>query len=285
MDRQEIVAAAHEVGLGEWADALAREACSSIRLIPGRDEGLPDDSRLGGMPALPAGHPWPMSHGEPQAFIGQIRIDTLGDTAHLGLPPDGILSFFFDAEQRLWSPDPSHSGGWQVSWFPAGTPVELRPPPPDLDPEARFRGRSLTAAREWTLPPWDSPEIDRVGLPEAFGQGRDVASDGYERLQQRLAVAPDPRHRMFGFPDEIQGDVRWEAELDVARMERGPTADVSDAYDSAVPAPDWRLLLQVDSDESLGMQWGDAGSLYYLVKPEALDSRAFERTWLVAQCY
>ena len=153
-----------------------------------------------------------MSQGEPQAFIGQIRLDSLGDTAAFGLPPDGTLSFFFDAQQRLWSPIPSHSGAWQVAWFPAGTPLELRSPPSDLDPEARFRSRSLTAAPEWTLPPWDSPEIDRVGLPEAFGQGRDIASDGLEDLQKRLAAAPDPRHRMFGYPDQIQGDIRWEAE-------------------------------------------------------------------------
>jgi uncharacterized protein YwqG len=138
---------------------------------------------------------------------------------------------------------------------------------------------------EWTLPPWDSPEIDRVGLPEAFGRGRDIASDGLEALQARLAAAPDPRHRMFGFPDQIQGDIRWEAELDTIRLAQGPDASVQDAFDAAVPAPDWRLLLQVDSDASVGTRWGDAGSIYYLVRPDALEQRAFGRTWLVAQCY
>ena len=62
-------------------------------------------------------------------------------------------------------------------------------------------------------------------------------------------------------------------------------ASVANAYDSAVPAPDWRLLLQVDSDERLGTQWGDAGSIYFLVRPDALERRAFERTWLIGQCY
>ena len=33
------------------------------------------------------------------------------------------------------------------------------------------------------------------------------------------------------------------------------------------------------------MQWGDAGSLYFLVRPDALEKRTFDRTWLVAQCY
>ena len=89
----------------------------------------PTGAGLAAIPALPAGHPWPTSQGEPQAFIGQIRLDSLGDTAAFGLPPDGTLSFFFDAQQRLWSPDPSHSGAWQVAWFPAGTPLELRSPP------------------------------------------------------------------------------------------------------------------------------------------------------------
>ena len=272
MDRQQVVSAAHEVGLVEWADALAREARPSIRLVT---DLAPSDvlgSRLGGEPALPERHPWPMSQGEPQSFIGQIRLDDVADTAAFGLRSAGLLSFFYDAQQRLWSEDPAHRGAWQVTWFPPGTPLEIRPWPDDLDRANRFTGRAVTAAHEWTVPPWDSPEMDRVGLPEAFGRGRDIASDGFEDLQERLSAAPGrPRHRMFGFPDQIAGDMRLWLE------------SVSGAEDA--PGPEWQLLLQVDSDEQLGTYWGDEGRIYYWLTRDALAAGAFDRTWLDLQCY
>jgi Domain of unknown function (DUF1963) len=272
VDRQQVVSAARAVGLGEWAEALAREARPSIRLVPGHVDGHAFDSRLGGVPALPAGHAWPMSQGEPQSFIGQIRLDEIADAAGFGLPADGTLSFFFDAGQRPWSDDPVHRGAWQVTWFPPGTPLEIRPWPDGLDRAARFTGRAVTGVHEWTVPPWDSPEMDRVALPQAFGQGRDIASDGFEDLQDRLSATPgQPRHRMFGFPDQIAGDMRlW---LD----------GVSGAEDA--PGPEWQLFLQVDSDEPLGTYWGDEGRIYYWITRDALAARAFDRTWLDLQCY
>src|SRR5687768_8527941 len=239
MDRQEVVNAARAEGLGEWAEALAREARPSIRLVIGDEPGDALGSRLGGEPELPTEHPWPVSHDRPQAFIGQVELEAIPHAAAFGLPAAGMLSFFFDAEQRLWSPEPEHRGAWQVTWFEPGTPLEPRSAPADLDPEARIDARSVSPALEWTLPPWDSPEMDRIGLPQAFGRGVDLANDGYEALAERLAAAPgQPRHRMFGYPDQIQGDIRWEAEVDTVRSEHGATVAVADAYDPAVPPPD-----------------------------------------------
>ena len=237
---------------------------------------MPDGSRLGGIPALPA---WPpvaavagraagLHRPDPPRIARRRRGVRLATRRH--------TLVLLDAQQRLWSPNPSHSGAWQVAWFPAGTPLELRSPPPDLEPEARF----------------PEPLIDRGTRvdPTALGLARDSIVSACPRRSGKVATSPVTASRtsrsalpplpsrVTGCSDtrtRLQGDIRWEAELDVARLERGPTASVVDAYDSAVPAPDWRLLLQVDSDESLGMQWGDAGSLYFLVRPDALESRTF----------
>ena len=93
----------------------------------------------------------------------RTAVTLVAKAAGTGLPTAGMLSFFFDAEQRLWSPEPEHRGAWQVTWFEPGTPLEPRSAPADLDPEARIHARSVSPALEWTLPPWDSSEMDRIG--------------------------------------------------------------------------------------------------------------------------
>ena len=50
-------------------------------------------------------------------------------------------------------------------------------------------------------------------------------------------------------------------------------------------AHDWRLLLQLDSDETAEMMWGDSGMLYYWIRQQDLRALDFSNTWLVLQCY
>ena len=76
--------------------------------------------------------------------------------------------------------------------------------------------------------------------------------------------------RLLGNPDHIQGDLQ------------GLSADVAGTQD----ANGWRLLLQVDSDlAATGMEWGDEGRLYWMIRHEDLVAARFDRTVLHAQCY
>ncbi len=50
-------------------------------------------------------------------------------------------------------------------------------------------------------------------------------------------------------------------------------------------AADWRLLLQLDSDDNPKWMWGDAGRLYFWIREQDLAERNFSRVWCIEQCY
>lgn len=50
-------------------------------------------------------------------------------------------------------------------------------------------------------------------------------------------------------------------------------------------AADWRLLLQLDSDEDgPGWMWGDCGKIDFWIKQQDLKSLRFDDVWLISQC-
>lgn len=50
-------------------------------------------------------------------------------------------------------------------------------------------------------------------------------------------------------------------------------------------APTWRLLLQIDSDDDLGIMWGDLGRIYFWVREPSLRDRSFREAWTILQCH
>ena len=51
-------------------------------------------------------------------------------------------------------------------------------------------------------------------------------------------------------------------------------------------AADWKLLLQIDSDEKrLGWMWGDAGRVYFWARQQEIEAGDFDGAWAILQCY
>jgi uncharacterized protein YwqG len=46
----------------------------------------------------------------------------------------------------------------------------------------------------------------------------------------------------------------------------------------------WQLVLQIDSDTDVGMQWGDLGRIYVCIRKSDLAERRFDRCWTMWQC-
>jgi len=85
----------HAAGLGRYADSLTDAALPSIRLLaePQIDAATVGVSRLGGLPDLPAGLPWPANDGTPLSFIAQLDLGEIATYDTEGsLHRGGLLS-------------------------------------------------------------------------------------------------------------------------------------------------------------------------------------------------
>jgi len=240
-------------------------------------------SRLGGLPDLPVSVPWPKWTGRSLAFIGQIELLSQPRVAaREGLPGEGLLLFFYDAEQSTWGFDPKDAGSFAVVYVPESTSASVVTDwPTDVPEHARYRACSLSLAETVTLPPWESVLVEDLGLDRE-------QLDAYQDILQATAGddAWASRVLLGGYPDQIQGDMSLECALVSAGLYCG---DATGYRDARLPvfrqqAREWRLLLQVPSAEPAGMMWGDAGCLYYWIREGDLAARRFERSWMILQC-
>jgi uncharacterized protein YwqG len=193
------------------------------------------------------------------------------------LPKTGSLFFFYDAESHPWGYDPEHEGCSQVIY--AASPLSdnrPRTPDRDLDEDARFKGVSLSAIPETSLPGINS------GLLREFEATTREADAYWGLLHSHLRI-----HRLGGHADEIQGDLKLEAQLVSNGIYCGDGVGYAKGRKLGLDAgaADWRLLLQVDSEDRAGMMWGDAGRLYFMIHKDHLRRRRFDAVWSILQCY
>ena len=265
------------MGLDRLAAAIQARSRPSLRLTATKPSARPV-SRLGGRPNLPKNIRWPLwQNKQPLSFIAQLDLSALPPVRGLPLPRSGSLFFFYDADTQPWGFDPNDKGCAQVIYHasPLGA-NRLRTPHRDLDEEARFKGIALAAAPEISLPGHNCGFLRELGATEEEFQA-------YWKLIDPLA---GPVHRIGGVADEIQGDLRLEAQL----VSHGINCGGPDGYQEGrrrgleTGAADWLLLLQVDSEDRAGMMWGDGGRIYFMVRKDDLQRRRFENAQLILQC-
>jgi len=232
-------------------------------------------SHLGGTPLLPAGTSWPSRDGAPLTFLACLDLASLHAALRVPwLPPSGRLLFFYDAEKQPWGFDPKDRGSFVV--LHAGNDAATLVAPPG----APLPRRNVSCRVIETYPSWERPEVASLQLTD---------SEAEILIDARLAAyGESPHHQVWGFPDPIQGD---EMELECQLVSHGLYCGDSSGYLSREAAPlregakDWRLLLQIDTDEDLGVMWGDGGILYFWIREEDARAGRFDQAWAVLQCY
>ena len=232
-------------------------------------------SKFGGAPAVPLSFKWPSFNDAPLAFLCQINCEELGAVYEDSpLPSQGMLLFFYDSTQSTSGLSPDEHVSWRVFYFEDVSVLEKSEFSPD---DAIFPEYAINFEEDLSLPSWGDTAYDKLGFTTA-------EEEKYEVLHDRVYLASEP-HRVFGYPDIIQDDMKLECELVTNGYDCGDPDNYEDAPIETMrdDAEDWRLLLQIDSDEDLDFEWGDMGRLYFWIKKDALTKRDFKSSWLFMQ--
>ena len=280
-------------GLADYFDVLAPLAKQSIRItLDPRDENtLPIGvSKFGGCPDLPGDVAWFRRERAniPLSFIGQVNLAEIApfDLEHK-LPEGGMLYFFYDCsvapDGMPWGFAPEDSDGWRVYFYDGDmSALSRKEPPADLKENENGMLFGTSGMHFETVAELPSTESDLTN-------GLDVPDD--EELQDRYwqwldEHTPELSNKLLGHADNVQGGMELECEY----VTHGNNCGTSDGYGIGESegldknAAHWNLLLQVDSNENIGMMWCDAGRLYFWITDEDLANRAFENCWMVLQC-
>ncbi|MBB3112299.1 uncharacterized protein YwqG [Paenibacillus phyllosphaerae] len=283
--RERIVELITDSGLDRVKQSLIELLADSVRL---NSEPCPDDeigigsSKLGGCPDLPVGVEWPTYGGRPLNLIAQLNLaDVQPYEPAQRLPREGFLSFFYDALEQPWGFDPQDKGRFKVIYSEPGLQLQRLPEPEELSEQGNFGAMRLSSQLDTTFPSIDTIEVVQLDL--------NVDEDElYWELTDQIAGSKDETliHRMFGHPDTIQNAMQLECQL----VTNGIYCGTSDGYDDARAAElapgssDWKLLLQVDSEEGIGTIWGIDGRLYFWIREQDLAARNFDHVWVIQQC-
>jgi len=276
---EEVVTKLEAVGLGDVAEQLRAisKLCVRLRMGP-PSEGVPlvGTSRFGGEPDLPSGSEWPTRDGSSLHFLLQIDLaDIPAAFGEVALPREGLLSFFYHNDQP-WGFDPTDAGAWLLV-HTVGGQLERTPLPADLlEHVFPFPEHSMQFAVADSVPGIESrPWIDNVKV-------RAEDADTFFDTLDDLETEQGPAHHMFGYPDQAQDvDQRPFAHHGV-RGERAGDHLPDDADTSPDDYPEWRLLLQLDSE--VHYCWGDLGRIYFWATAQDLEVGRFDRVWLTLIC-
>lgn len=238
-------------------------------------------SRMGGLSSLPEGMPWPEWKGKPLAFLCQVALEEIpAECERQGLPPSGMLYFFYNQEQQTWGFDPEDEGSWRALYAPApsrdGAP---RAAPDGLKDNCVYSEKPIAFTRIETYPDWQDERVAALKLSNR-------QSDQYLELCSRV-FGGNPAHHLFGHPAPVQGnDMDLECQLVSHGLYCGSPSGYQDprAQELEPGRHDWVLLLQLDTDDDVGMMWGDCGMLYFWIRKEDLAQSRFDKCWMILQC-
>jgi uncharacterized protein YwqG len=203
---------------------------------------------------------WPMS------FVAQIDFAELRAVHALDdFPTAGRLLLFCDPFDWPWGEEDDQPRARAVFTEQPAERLQRRRSPQEFDqPKAKevmprgyvFKPRILRPTA-WLLPPpegsrellslkAEEPDTWEYGAP-AFSAYHQFWHNLYARHPEVFGDGGETIHQVGGTADSIQEPVEEEA----AKF----------AGDAAATADDWQLILQIDSDIEVGMEWGDVGRL------------------------
>jgi len=269
--------------LSQFEGALAKLVRPAVQLttrkVPAAELAI-GQSRIGGVPDLPAGYRWPEYKGKHLAFIAEVNLGEVARVMPGGpLPKQGHLWFFYAWDQEHWGFDPKDAGS-AVVHYEADAQLARRALPGDIPDQGRFGACAVTFTAYGDIP-------DGGDERNPTRKSDDATQDRYGEMRGRVASAGPTSHKLLGYPEPIQNPMEIECAMtsngvymgDAVRREDDPRFKKL-----AAAKYDWKLLMQVDSDDAANMMWGDVGRLYFWIRDQDLAARRFDKAWMIFQC-
>lgn len=180
------------------------------------------------------------------------------------LPESGRLLFFYDEEDQPWGLYPEEREGWRVICIEEGDLL------PGFCEEPAGLGDFAAVA------------------PVYLRFGSDSLMLRLKRLWRRVRGKDAPRHRIGGAACKVQDDempAMCQFLSNGFRLENVPdlTEEIAEMLVQGIS--DWRLLLQIDTDDDLGSMWGDCGRLYFWVREQESRACDFRNVWMFLQSH
>jgi uncharacterized protein YwqG len=259
-------------GLSTYVVELLRYATPSVRLT----QGGSGRSQLGGAPELPEGFAWPTWRGEELDFVGRLDLAAIAALgADTGLPASGLLLVFAALDSRPSGLAPSDRGAVRVvhvdgELTPAPEREAYPPLPLELSVEITLPSESAGLPPELSFGPYelDSWQRIREGLAELQGVELEDRSVEWHAL-----------HRVGGHPDTTEEGMQVDAQLAANGIDlnTGERWYHPRATELEADAGQWRLLLQLSTDDALGIQLGyPLGRLYAWIREDDLRAGRFD---------
>jgi uncharacterized protein YwqG len=266
--------------------ALVSRLRPAIRLVavPTPDHKIPVGvSKFGGAPDLPRGFEWPIwrnQQGEvrPLGFYAQIALADMNNVAQaaLNLGDGGLLSFFCD-----YAFDGLNGIMGLMPWEQAGSRI-ARSAASQLARHSS-RGQVWPSAAFIPVPIWTWPqEIEGVEVPDSEFDALDALTRDYESVI--LAGRQSGQHQLGGHASFIQHPVEEEV-VQALYVNDDHGQFVRERWETAKSkVAEWRLVLQIDSDDGLDVMWGDVGMLYWAARQKDIDQDNWSNAMFNFQC-
>ena len=273
-----------EKGYGRQAEILEGMAADCIEMKTSKceeEEFTLGESKIGGVPHLPANYKWDRFNDKPLAFLAQINLEQTAEYDKQGLlPKTGMLYFFHEGGDEVWGFDPKDKGGFRTVYYDGDTSeLNAVPLPDELEDCLKFKPCRLQFSCEKSYP------SNLYELSHVFFDS-DESGDNDDFYYIAAEYSSGVIHKLFGYPYLLQNDIFLECQLASSGLYRGNAGGYSDPRAEGLRqgAADWMLLFQIDSDDNADMMWGDAGRMYFAIKKQDLLNRNFDAVWSVFQC-
>jgi uncharacterized protein YwqG len=254
----------------------------------------------------------------PYAFFAQIDLKEAAGLGELtkALPNEGRLLFFYDmiggpydtgtlSARVIWDRSPAEDlSGAQVPGDLAQAAAAYRKMIDDvnkqygLEPEPREPGapepgtpygapsRAMALKAALQLPAFSSLEFQASGqLEQTYSADRqDVGGDQeFSEAYSELSDEYEQKNQLLGAPVPVQDDPRYDAVVVTEHKVQHLSGDDWTKNRQAVlqKAEDWQLLLQIEVAD--WMQDSAEGTVYFLIRKDDLENRAFDRVVAVYQ--